>query len=319
MKRLLLIAGLAIALVAGCSSPSGPTKTSVPKVLPNPSVGKDLQIRPVPALSGEALTYAQSDTVSQVICQALTKEQWQQIFGPIGRHAAFALSHEPCLIATSAVNLLFTLVDRAPGWQPTTTLGGRPATSGLTDRGVVTASVTLVDDPTRPVLEVDLMLINRPSTSAQQAMVASVLDRLVPVLARPSEPMPKAAGGRLEFVRTKPPAHGGIVDEPSPRQALELCTVLVEHAGYAPDQVTPIPDGECKASKPGKEPIALAITGRSRPLSSYDHRVAKRRAADSVDGPGTVVLLVDGAFIDFTATLPYDDPLLATIVRALVA
>lgn len=319
MKQLLLAITAVVLLVAGCSSPSGPTQTTVSRTAPNPMVGKDARIRPVPALSGEALTFARPDTASQVICQALTSQQWQEVTGgPVGRYAN-AGEHLPCLIAAT-VNLEFYLVDRDPQWRPSTTFGGRPARTDMAKDGALTASVALVDAPTRPVLHVEPKRLNGLSAEAQLALLTRVLDRLVPVLARPSEPMPKADKGRLHFVKTQPPTHGGIIDEPSPRQALELCTVLVDHAGYKPAQVTPLATGSCQARKPGKEQLTVAITGMQHPSTdSYDLSVAGRPAAlSSEEVNATDVRLIDAAYTDLVVGLPYDDPLLATIVRALM-
>lgn len=321
MKRLLVAITWVVLLVTACSSPSGSTRTTIPKTAPNPLVGKDERIRPVPTLSGEALTYVRPDTASQVICQALSFDQWQQVTGgPVGRYPASAGPHQPCLIATT-VNLRFFLADRTPGWQSNTTFGGRPARTDAAKNGALTATVTLVDDASRPVLQVEPLLINRLSTADQQRLLTTVLNRLVPVLARPSKPMPKADGtGELQFVKARPPAHGGIVDEPSPLQALELCTTLVDHAGYTPAQVTPLVTGSCQGRKPGKEPLTLAITDQQRPTDSYNLNVADRPASEVVDdSQATNIRLVDGAFIDFTADLPYEDPLLTTIVRALMS
>jgi hypothetical protein len=141
-----------------------------------PSEGPDAGLRPVSPAAGDKLAWLPRDVSAQVLCQVLTKQQWQDLFGrPVQRVAgSFA-----CDLSSGRNVIELTMVEMPV--QRTGMIAGRPASVGpghpvddvkvlLTDTD---SSRVDVDPPPRPALWV---------LGGEEEMLYKVLDRVVPLL-----------------------------------------------------------------------------------------------------------------------------------------
>ncbi|WP_133794943.1 hypothetical protein [Actinokineospora alba] len=114
---------------------------------PNPRADGDVGLRQVPHTGGLALVFAQPEFASQVLCQAIDKQDWEKVLG--GRVARI-LSRPPiagCTIAADTAEVFLSL--RGPGpetYEQGKTIGGRPAEEHPGDIRTWIA-VTLSDSP----------------------------------------------------------------------------------------------------------------------------------------------------------------------------
>jgi hypothetical protein len=141
MWRLAVLIGV-LALTAAC--------TRQP-----PAERPDAGLRPVAPAAGDKLVWLPRDTSAQVLCQVLTKQQWQDLFGrPVQRTA----NSYGCLLYSGPNAIQLSMVEMPV--QRTGKIAGRPALVGpghpvddikvlLTDTDFTRAHV---DAPPRPAL-----------------------------------------------------------------------------------------------------------------------------------------------------------------------
>lgn len=238
-RAIVLVAICLLAVgVAGCTQPAAePPPSGSPSRAPDP-VATDKGVRPVRTASGVALSYLQPESASQVLCQALPVERWQQLLGSkVGRRPAVVPPESGCFIGADTVIVGMSLGPPGPDEDLPSRVARRP-TSFDPDGGTsAQATVALSDDyrttrphaPMRPLLTVTVTDYQvARDAAARRRLLTSVLDVLVPVLAAKGEQLPAVDhDGNIGFTWT-PVTPSTLVDLPKPIQALQLCTALAD-------------------------------------------------------------------------------------------
>lgn len=316
MRRVYVTAVLAVAtlagLLSGCTSPDGPAAAPTSSASSNPHREQFLQdkgIRPVRMASGRALTYVLPDTGMQILCQTLTKDRWERLLGGrVGRHPTGS-----CMINDERGLLFLELGMPADGFAGETTVAGRPATVEQNDVDGVSVTVALTDDvgapatpryhSSRPLLI--LRSSHHGSPRAELDLAMRLLEELVPVLAKDGEPIPSIGDvGQVSYVSTPLTPGDEFVDLPTPVQALQLCTVLIEGAlvEVAPTNVALLDSGWCTISGEPGENFRVAVDRSFDQLSAYPDRIAGRPSR--IIGNEVRVRLRDDVYADLSVTAP---------------
>ena len=122
-----------IAVVVGLSACDGSAAESPQTTVPTTTATRKLQfedtgLRDVRMTSGRALGYVHMETASQILCQLLDKERWEELLdGRVGRMPVGA-PHAACQIAFSQGLVTLEMLESDDAFEPTTTIAGQPAT-----------------------------------------------------------------------------------------------------------------------------------------------------------------------------------------------
>jgi hypothetical protein len=299
---------LALASVVGCDSPgdqrpSPPTNSNKYR---EPLL-HDKGLRPVRMASGRALTYVLQTTAAQVLCQSLTKDQWKHLLGDtVGRQPG-----DGCMINDERGMVILDLVKGSEAFTGETTIAGRPATVEQDDVSGLSVTVALTDDalaPARPGGRPNWPLLSLRSSDhgdsrTELDLAMRVLGEVVPVLAEDGDSLPAIDDtGRIAYVATPLTPGADFVDLPTPVQALQLCTVLIEEAlvPAASTEVTAADNGWCEVPATG---ATVSMDDAAEPVSTYPDRIAGRPAKPGTGGPGSVLVrLRDDALVDLSVT-----------------
>lgn len=306
---------VSVVLAGGCASgdmdppASNPTETSPGK---NPLLD-DHGIRPVRMATGRALSWLPPEAASQVVCQVLSKDQWERLLGgEVGRRPTGAPS-AGCVVSSGATGVSLELTKSDEAFQPDGTVGGRPSAGddrvtrvALTDDALA-AAVTKPRD-SRNVLALTVIVPSNLDAATKRDLQIRVLSELVPPLAKEGEPVPVLDDrGTVRYVSTPLTQH--FVDLPTPIQLLQLCTILREKLDIRqkPPESDNLTRQECRI-RPESGGQVIARLGYSARIGDYSDRIAGRPAHSSKsDASGDTivsVLLRDDAQVDLTVSGP---------------
>jgi len=315
-KRALLVIGLAVGL-AGCDSTAASPQETVPATTATRKLMfEDTGLRDVRMTSGRALRYVQPETASQILCQLLEKDEWEELLdGRVGRRA-YPGPTATCHVAFSQGMVAVELTQSDDAFEGDTTIAGRPAAIdvngwyrvALTDEALEPAPFGYF--PERRLLTVD---VNTDDEDAKSEIAEKVIEGLVPLLTEEGEPLPDFDDrGYLDYADTPPT--DDFVDLPTPVQALQLCTALLEEGDVDATEadVEVRSTGECRAHV-GMRSYTLAARNSSKP-DSYTDDVAGRPATIS---SWVAVLLRDDAGVELWVSGPAADDLAEKVVPAL--
>ncbi|HEX6356193.1 hypothetical protein [Actinophytocola sp.] len=297
-----------LVVLAACTSPDErpPTGSTSTK-----AVLADQRLRPVRMTSGRALTYVQPETASQILCNLLDKEGWERLLDSrIGR-TPMDYPYAGCVIATERGRLRIQMRESEDAFEPRTTIAGRPATTYERLRGDVVFILALTDEALRPVppgrkltlrtLEVEA---SGEQPESEREVVTRVLTEIVPLLVKEADPLPDMDDqGNVSYVNTLLSGGGQFVDLPLPVQALQLCTFLLEDAGFRAvvNEFSVSDTGRCTVLT--EQGAAVAETKHAVGSSdTYPDTIAGRPA--SAKPPVVNVRLRDDVAVDLYVSAP---------------
>lgn len=280
--------------LSGCGDespqPTEPTATTASK-----PILEDGGLRDVRMTSGRALGYVQPETASQILCQLLDKDEWEDLLGdPVGRRP-FVGADGGCTVTTAEGGVMLVLRSSDDALEPDTTIADRPAKKD-DSRGSDGITVALTDEVLEPAPrqyfpERRLLTATSIGSDTDDALevVTSVLEKVVPLIVEEGEELPDIDDdGKVRFVET--PLTGDFVDLPIPVQALQLCTIMREEPGVR--EVETRDTGDCRVTA-GEETFTVA-TRHLATDENLPNRVAGRPAFVS-DGWLKVKLVDDAA------------------------
>jgi hypothetical protein len=275
--------------------------------------------------SGRALTYVQPETASQILCHLLDKEGWERLLDSrIGRRP-LDYPYAGCLIATEQGRLTIQMRESEDAFDPTTTIAGRPATVYDRLQGDAVFIVALTDEALRPVppgrkltlrtLEVEAV---GGEPEAEREVATRVLTEIVPMLVKEVEPLPAMDDqGNVSYVNTLLMGGGQFVDLPLPVQAVQLCTFLLEDAGFraVAQNVYLSESGSCRIQTE-QGTVGAEMKHATESPDSYPDTIAGRPA--SVEPPVVNVRLRDDAEVELYLSAPDSVGLAEKLVPLLV-
>lgn len=313
----MLVVGFVAGGVVGCTSDGGgPAPTPTRTTSQREPFLQDRGIRPVRMTTGSALTYVLPTAGSQVLCQALAKDRWQELLGGRVGRWPFTPPTAGCQINDERGSVVMELRKSDDAFAGEATIAGRPARTEDDEVDKVSLTVALTDDALQPATHqyrTARHLLNVESSyhgdaRTERALATRVLEAIVPVLAKETEPLP-AIDDQGQFGYASTPLTGGaeFVDLPTPVQALQLCTLLQEEPTIrvVPTQVTLTDRGECRILTTDGQ-FTVGLSHSSGEPTAYHDRVAGR-PAELIEVPGAdsvVVWLRDDVFVDLSVSAP---------------
>ena len=213
------------------------TGAELPEVWPS-TTGKAL--RPVPMPTGEMVAALPGATGSQVLCQVIPEQRWEEILGGRTlREAGGACHAVTAELDVSAQMILALPKDTSRGLPTRTTVAGKTAVVA-TDKGGTSLSVELVEvDPhhgASPVLNVSVRgrVLNPAETEPKAKALA---EALIAGAMPPGPKLPKIGeDGEIPWEKTEP---GPIADRPLPVISWLLCAELGRALGVPVDGAKP--------------------------------------------------------------------------------
>ena len=287
--RALMTVAVVIGL-SGCGVTVTPQSTT-PSAVETPILA-DSGLRDVRMNSGRAFGYLQPETASQILCQSLDKDEWEDLFGhPVGRTPIVG-PDGGCTITTAEIAVMMVLRTSDDALEPDTTIAGRPArteTEGNDEIVVALTDEALEPAPRKYHPERRLLSARSIGQGDHLDLVTGMLEKIVPLIVEDGDALPDIDDdGRVRFVET--PLTGHFVDLPIPVQALQLCTIMRAEPGVREIEVRDT--GECRVTTADETFTVAARDLRKDP--NLPNRVAGRPAYRS-DG-WLELQLVDGAF-----------------------
>ncbi|MFC4855637.1 hypothetical protein [Actinophytocola glycyrrhizae] len=288
-----LLAVLLGVVLGGCGSSEAPPPTTSTAATPAADEG----LRPVRMTGGRALGYVQDDTASQILCQVLGRQQWEQLLsGPVGRRPSPGAG---CRITTGHGMVDLSFRGENAAFAPSATVADRPATVEQNSFGMSVFTLVIADDTPRPLLRLEMVAYD---DGPGQDVGTRVLDEIVPLLTKDGEPLPEIDDqGNLAYAGT-PLTADEFVDLPTPVQALQLCTVLQEQLGIQAEHVRVDATGRCTLST-AQGPVAVEAQAASR-SGDFTNRIAGRPAWTPADPPVATVLLRDDTDVALYVSSP---------------
>lgn len=242
MRHVVLTVLLAALILGGCTSggddsPSPPNRSTSTTSTTQP-VPPDSGLRPVENRYGDGIAYVLGETAAQIICQALTPQEWSDILGgDVGR------TIEPfgdCIVTSSTVTIelsMSTAVGSNRDGVDEETIAGHPAWVWIAgDRAAegVVGLLPFVEGDTSPrylpSLYVQATPIAHGSHDDLGGLVRAVSATLAPKLLHDGPKTPRWEEERLTvpYVRTEPVPGTALYDLPPTVQGLVLCTVMAD-------------------------------------------------------------------------------------------
>jgi hypothetical protein len=244
-------------------------------------------LRKVRNASGSALSFVQPETASQILCQALPADQWQQLLGagPVRREPDVKGTTGACRITGGQQSIDLAMLIARSDFVPDITIGGRPAKIQPGADVFIDVAIT---DPVAGRVGAQQHPILRLKTSGDPERARRVLDDLVPVLAQPGEPMPAIdPAGAFPFTAT-PFTRDEFIDLPKPVQALQLCTLMQDKLGHTVIETTAV--SGCNVRLPDGKPQLVAMMNAALHLETYDLRIAGRPAFGGHDSDSVIII-----------------------------
>ena len=314
---------IAVVTLAGCDSPDdrapGPPTVSDPIL---EELLHDKGLRQVRMASGHALTYVLPETGMQILCQSLVKDRWEQLLGGrAGRRPSGG-----CLLKDEHGMMLLELRSSDDAFTGTTTVAGRPMTVDQNDSDGTEVTVALTDDALQPATHqyraasslLGVKSSGHGDPETELSIVRRVLEELVPVLAKETEPLPAIdEQGHLAYVSTPLTSSAEFIDLPTPVQAMQLCTVLIEDLQVVPTEVMVSAGGACRIDIAGGT-VTVRMDAASAEPATYQDRVAGRPAMIGDRAAFVTVRLRDDVYVDLELSAPDSVGLAERLVQLLV-
>jgi hypothetical protein len=253
-----LVIGLAVGLAACDSTAASPQETVPATTTTRKPQFEDTGLRDVRMTAGRSLGYVQPETGSQILCQVLEKDAWEELLGgEIGRMPAPG-PHPLCQIAFGRGLVQVQMFNYDDGLEDDTTIAGRPASAG--DDGY---TVALIDEALEPaprnyhpewgLLEVS---VTTHQEGIEPGIAEKLLEEIVPLLTGAGDELPDIDDtGHVRYEKT--PLVGHFVDQPMPVQALQLCTLVREELDVRVRGVEARDLGECGVDADGADDFTL--------------------------------------------------------------
>lgn len=292
-RRALSALGLAVGLAACDSTAASPQETVPPPPDPREQLLEDAGLRDVRMTSGEALRWVQPETASQILCQSLEKDAWEELLGGrVGRRAYIGPT-ATCHVAFSQGLVTVELSQSDDALDGDTTIAGRPAEIDVNGRyRVALTDEALEPAPRQYYAERRLLAVDVSADDAdiESELAEKVIEELVPLLTEEGDPLPDIADdGTVRYEKT--PLVGHFVDQPVPVQALQLCTLVRAELGSRVRGVEARDSGECRVDSDDNFTVAARHV---LDLDEFPDRVADRPASRS-SADAIRVLLRDDA------------------------
>ena len=249
--------------LAGCSgSRAESPQTTVPSTTTTrPLIFEDTGLRDVRMTAGRSLGYVQPETGSQILCQVLEKDVWEELLdGEIGRMAAPG-PHPSCQIAFGQGLVQVDMYTYGDGLEDDTRIASRPAMSD--DDGY---TVALIDEALEPAPrnyhpEWGLLAVSVTThkEGTERGIAKAVLEAILPpLITGASDDLPDIDDdGHVRYEKT--PLVGHFVDQPMPVQALQLCTLVREELDLRVRSVEARDDGECSVDADGADDFTMLV------------------------------------------------------------
>ncbi|TCO62802.1 hypothetical protein [Actinocrispum wychmicini] len=249
-------------------------------------------LRKVPMASGFGLSFVQPETGSQILCQALSTDQWQRLLGADARRVPNVEGTDSrCKITAGQLSIELSLYPSPDVFRGVETIAGRPA--AVREDSGVAMDVAIADRVALTLGSVQWPVLTL-RTTGDLALARKVLADLVPVLAKPGGPAVKAdTAGLFPFVAT-PFSHDEFLDLPKPVQALQLCTLVQEKFGA--QVVSTSVFGNCDFRLPDGRSQSIGMMSGMPIAAAYNSRIAGRPAAEL--GEPDLIRLRDGVPVD---------------------
>lgn len=289
-RRALLVIGLVVGL-AGCDSTTASPQETFP-ASPNPreQLLEDAGLRDVRMTSGAELRWVQPETASQILCQLLDKDAWEELLGSRVGRRTYTGPTATCHVNFSQGLVSVELSQSDDAIERDLTIAGRPAE--LDPNGYY--RVALTDEALEPAprnyygeRRLLTVTVHADDEDTEGGIAEKVIEELVPPILAESGPVPAADDeGYLRYEKT--PVTGDFVDLPTPVQALQLCTVMREELGAR--EVEPREDGDCRvhtedetfsvAARHGNDDYPDEVAGRPALVSDEDTSWVEVRLRD---------------------------------------
>ena len=201
-------------------------------------------LRAVPIPTGEMVTALPADTGGDVLCQALSQQQWEALLGgPVLRESLGG----GCHVVTATLDVTLRLADSPAVLQDP----GKIEVAGHNGEleyvsPKVNARLNVRLTGAEPTAQIQPFLRVAVSGTARQALddlTTSIAGSVVRATMAPGPALPKVAkDGTIAPERLASVPQHGIVDSPWPMISWQLCTVLTEKLGGTGK---PKIDGQC--------------------------------------------------------------------------
>ena len=256
----------AVAVSAGLAGCGGSQAESPQTTVPVTTSMRELMfedtgLRDVRMTAGRSLGYVQPETGSQILCQVLEKDVWEELLGAeIGRMAAPG-PYPSCQIDFRQGFVQIDMSTYDDGLEDDTRIAGRPANTN--DNGY---TVALIDEALEPAPrnyhpEWGLLTVSVTvhEESTERGIAKAVLEAILPpLITGASDELPDIdEEGRVRYEKT--PLVGHFVDQPMPVQALQLCTLVREELDLRVRGVEARDDGECSVDADGADDFTMLV------------------------------------------------------------
>ncbi|HVV11647.1 hypothetical protein [Amycolatopsis sp.] len=246
-------------------------------------------VRSVPIPTGEMVAALPPDTAGHVLCQSLSREQWEAL---LGGETLREVENGGCHVVTDTLDVRLYLDGTPANLQDPEQVdvaGHSGELEALAPEVNARMNVRLVDDAAteqiKPFLRLDISRsVERPGPGVDD-LAGSVAKAVVQATMTPGPDLPKRTSGQAIPAQTMAPAPDhGIVDAPWPMISWQLCTALTKqlHATARPRF-----DGTCTARgvtvayTDDASPRVFPQTLAGRPASISDDAVAVKLTDDS--------------------------------------
>ena len=297
---------LSVVLVVGLAACTAPDETPRPTVTTSAApVLRDQELRPVRMVGGRALTYVQPSTASQVLCQVLDQAGWERLLGGAIGRKPLPLPYAGCQVSSKHGVVRLQLREFEDAFVPAATVAGRPARTYGRTGGRSVYVLALTDDALRAVPGGSLrtlrtLEVETTGDEPKENVSLRVLDEVVPLLTKDTEPLPAIDdGGRIDYVMTPLTDGDQFIDLPRPVQALQLCTVLLD--GIAATDVDVADTGTCTLTTARGRVAAETMSTQRR---THTDRVAGRPAELRESPPRVIVSLRNDADVELSVSGP---------------
>lgn len=316
----------AVGLAAAACTDSDPT--AQPTTAPSSSITRPAQPAPPDQnlrdvtkamLYSDGIAYTLPETAAQMICGALTPNEWSDVLGSTVGRTVFGGVDASCVIDTGILSVQLKMVIDYVGTNAER-INGRAVKvdpSPFKERAYASAAVVSVGElqtqeqqrfGAEPVLRLSAkMAALHDATQDLNAMVRRLISLLVPRLApadKPPTPLPDARG-ILTYIPTEPVAGVKIHDLPRPVQSHVLCTAVLRVTGIKLSQTAAKVNsvGECYIPR---LQISAEVDPFEPPIGeSSPYKVAGRPAFEQL-GTGILINLL-------TAQSEYSRPASVTL------